>query len=63
MSRRVFASIWTVPPIKELEMGKKNRKGNREQKKPKQPKLPPQTASSIAEFSKQQILNRRRATR
>jgi len=55
--------IWTVPPIKELEMGKKNRKGNREQKKPKQPKLPPQTASSIAELSKQQMLSRKGATR
>lgn len=44
-------------------MGKKNRKGNREPKKPKQPKLPPQTASSIAEFSRQQMLNRKRVAK
>lgn len=43
-------------------MGKKNRKGNREAKKPKQQKLPPQTASSIAELSRQ-MLSRKKAAR
>jgi len=38
----------------ETDMGKKNRKGNREPKKQKMPKLPPQAASSIAELSKNQ---------
>lgn len=40
--------------LKDLTMSKKKRTGNREAKKPKQPKIPAQTATSIAELSKQQ---------